>query len=103
MDKKTVATNRKALHNYSILETIEAGISLFGYEVKALRDALANISDGYIGFTKGEAFLENVYINPYEKISTHVLDFNPTRKRKLLLHKTEIGRLESRTKEKGLT
>jgi len=103
MDKKTVATNRKAFHNYNILETIEAGIALLGYEVKALRGALANISDGYIGFAKGEAFLENVHINPYEKISTHVLDFNPTRKRKLLLHKTEIGRLESKAREKGLT
>jgi SsrA-binding protein len=102
-EKKVVTTNRKAYHDYEVLETHEAGIVLKGYEVKSLREGKASLVDGVVLFSKHEAFLENVYIPPYLQQSTHVFDYNPTQKRKLLLHKTEIDRLYTRTREKGFT
>ncbi|MHB9155884.1 MAG: SsrA-binding protein SmpB [Endomicrobiales bacterium] len=102
MEKKTVATNRKAFHNYEILETYEAGMVLAGYEVKSLRKGDVNLTDGFVHFAGGQAYLENVHIAPYAQQSTHVQDYNSRRPRKLLLHKGEVVRLFSRTREKGL-
>ncbi|MCB4791758.1 MAG: SsrA-binding protein SmpB [Elusimicrobia bacterium] len=101
-DKKIIASNRKAFHNYEILESFEAGIVLEGYEVKSLRQSKASLVDGIVRFDKDEAYLDNVHIAPYLQQSTHVIDYNPRRKRKLLLHRREINRLSGRTKEKGL-
>ena len=103
MEKKTIANNRKAFHNYAILEKIEAGIMLTGYEVKSLRKSSANLTDGFVNFKKNEAFLENVHIPPYAQQSTHILDFNSRRSRKVLMHRDEIRKLHDKTREKGLT
>lgn len=103
MEKKIVTTNRKAFHNYEILESVEAGLVLAGYEVKSLRKGEANLTDGLVRFHGGEARLENVHIAPYAQQSTHVQDYEPRRSRKLLLHKGEARRLEGRVREKGLT
>ena len=93
--------NKKAYYDYEILEKYEAGIELKGTEVKSLREGKANLRDSFVRIENGEAFLFNAYIAPY----THGNLFNhePTRKRKLLLHKSEIKRLFGRTQEKGLT
>ncbi len=93
--------NKKAYHDYEILEKYEAGIALQGTEVKSLREGKANIRDAFVRIENGEAFLFNAYIAPY----THGNLFNhePTRKRKLLLHKSEIKRLMGKVQEKGLT
>ncbi|OGS02751.1 MAG: SsrA-binding protein [Elusimicrobia bacterium RIFOXYA1_FULL_47_7] len=102
MEIKTAATNRKAYHNYEILEKFEAGLVLSGYEVKSLRESQANLTDGLVLFRNGQAYLENIHISPYKQQSTHVLDYSPTRPRKLLMHRSEINRFDSRVKEKGL-
>jgi SsrA-binding protein len=93
--------NKKAYHDYEILEKYEAGIALKGTEVKSLREGKANLRDAFVRIEDGEAYLFNAYIAPY----THGNLFNhePTRKRKLLLHKSEIKRLYGKTQEKGLT
>jgi SsrA-binding protein len=103
MAKKVVATNRKAFHDYSILEKFEAGIVLTGYEVKSLRQGNASLVDGLVSIKNGEAFMENVYIPPYINQSTHIFEYNPRHKRKLLLHKQEIHKLSSKTREKGFS
>jgi len=103
MEKKIIASNRKAYRDYSVLETYEAGIILAGYEVKSLRSSQAMLADGLVSFYRDEAYLENVHIAPYAQQSTHVLEYDPRHSRKLLLHKKEIGRLYDRTREKGLT
>jgi SsrA-binding protein len=103
MDKKTVTTNRKAFHDYTVLETFEAGLMLAGYEVKSIRQGQVNLTDGFVRFRNDEAYLDNVHIAPYAQQSTHVQDYDPRRARKLLLHKNEITRLFSRCREKGLT
>ena len=94
-------SNRKARHNYTILETIEAGIVLTGSEVKSLRQGKASISEAYATVKGGEAFLLGMHIPPYAQAgySQH----EPLRPRKLLLHKAEIQRLIGKTAEKGLT
>ena len=94
-------SNRKARHNYAILETIEAGIVLTGSEVKSLRQGKASISEAYASVREGEAFLLGMHIPPYAQAgySQH----EPLRPRKLLLHKEEIQRLIGKTAEKGLT
>ena len=93
--------NKKAYYDYEILEKYEAGIELKGTEVKSLREGKANLRDSFVRIENGEAFLFNAYIAPY----THGNLFNhePTRRRKLLLHKSEIRRLFGKTQEKGLT
>lgn len=103
MDKKTISSNRKAFHTYEILEKFEAGLLLAGYEVKSLRKGQANLIDGLVRFINGEAWLDNVHIPPYEQQSTHVIGYDPRQRRKLLLHRNEIARLDSRVREKGLT
>ena len=98
---KVIATNRKAFHNFSILETYEAGLVLRGTEVKSLREAQVNFKDCYATIDNGEAWLIGCYITPYH----HGSDANhdPERKRKLLLHRREIGRLLGKVAERGLT
>lgn len=101
--KKVLLTNRKAYHNYHILEEYEAGVVLSGYEVKSLRLHNASLVDSLVRFNNNEAFLENVYIAPYTQISSHIKDYQAKRLRKLLLHKQEILKISAKSKEKGLT
>ena len=96
-----IADNRKAFHDYHILETFEAGIALLGTEVKGIREGQANLRDSYARLEKGEVWLFNVHINPYSHRG--YVDHDPKRKRRLLLHKHEIRKLIGRTVEKGLT
>ncbi len=100
-DFKTVATNRKAYHDYHIEETHEAGIVLTGTEIKSVRAGSVNLKDAYAVVKDGEAWLLNVHISPYEPASRQNVD--PDRTRKLLLHRGEINRLMGRVQEKGLT
>lgn len=99
--EKVVCVNRKARHDYFIEETFEAGIALVGSEVKSLREGKANLKDSYARIDKGEAFLLNTHISPYAAASQ--FGHEPTRTRKLLLHKAEIRRLTGKVKERGLT
>ena len=103
MERKVAANNRKAFHDYTILEKYEAGLVLAGYEVKSLRQGQANLTNGFVNFSKDGAYLENVHIPPYAQQSTHILDFNSRRKRKILMHRREIKVLFDKTREKGLT
>ncbi|MGE3274354.1 MAG: SsrA-binding protein SmpB [Vicinamibacterales bacterium] len=96
-----IAENRKAYHDYHILESFEAGIALLGTEVKGIREGRANLRDAYARVEKGEVWLYNVHINPYSHRG--YVDHDPRRKRRLLLHKYEIRKLVGRTVEKGLT
>jgi len=100
-EEKSVCVNRRARHDYIIEETYEAGLVLRGSEVKSLREGKANLKDSYAGILKGEAFLLNAHISPYA--AANRFNHEPTRTRKLLLHKKEIRRLTGRVKEKGLT
>ncbi len=98
---KIVAQNRKAIHNYFIEEKYEAGIELKGSEVKSIREGKISIEEGYCTIEKGEVFLKDVHIAPYEKGS--VFNPDPKRKRKLLLHKNEIKRLIGKVERRGYT
>jgi SsrA-binding protein len=98
---RDVTVNRKARHDYHIEDTYEAGIVLTGSEVKALREGKANLKDGYATIDRGEVFLQNAHISPYGPASR--FGHEPTRPRKLLLHRREIFRLTGKLKEKGLT
>ena len=98
---KIVTRNRKVHQRFSILESLEAGISLYGHEVKSLRSGKASIEEGLVRLEKGEIFLFNVHIPPYPHLS-HV-NYLPTRTRKLLMHSKEIERLNSQVQSKGLT
>ena len=99
--EKVVATNRKAFHNFSILETYETGLVLKGTEVKSLRESQVNFKDCYASIENGEAWLIGCHITPYH----HGSDANhdPERRRKLLLHRREINRLVGKIAERGLT
>jgi SsrA-binding protein len=99
--EKVVATNRKARHEYAILDSLEAGLVLTGTEVKSLRQGNANIAEGFARITRGEVWLEGMHISPYEQGSYANVD--PLRVRKLLLHKKEIRRLVARSQEPGIT
>ncbi len=94
-------SNRKARHDYHILETYEAGLALRGPEVKSLRAGKANLQDSFARIEKGELFLYNMHIAPYTY--THHEELSPTRTRKLLLHRQEIKKLEGSVQEKGYT
>ena len=98
---KTIAKNRKAFHDFHILETLEAGIVLQGTEVKSLREGNVNLRGSFVRVENGEAVLHGVNISEYEQ--GNIYNHNPQRPRKLLLHKREIMRLRSRVEEKGLT
>ncbi len=100
LPEKTVATNRRARHEYHILESFECGLVLHGYEVKSIREGRVNISDAY-GMVKGsEAFVENMHVTPYSHGDLRVID--PLRTRKLLLKRKQIDYLLGKTKERGL-
>jgi len=99
-ETKTIATNKKARHDYHIIESFEAGIVLEGAEVKSLRQGGANIRESYAVIEGGEAFLCNAHISPYGHGGRDNLD--PLRKRKLLLHKRELAHLEGQISRKGL-
>jgi SsrA-binding protein len=98
---ESIAKNRRARHDYSIIDTWEAGIVLTGSEVKSLRDGKANLSDAYGIVRDGEIYLINLHISVYERASYN--NHEPTRTRKLLLHKREIGRLIGAIERQGLT
>ena len=99
--ENTVATNRKAYHDYHIQETYEAGISLLGTEVKSLREGRANLKDSYAIIKDGELFLFNCHISPYSH--GNIQNHDPLRTRKLLLHKKEISKLWGKISQQGLT
>jgi SsrA-binding protein len=98
---KIVAQNRKAYHDYHIEEALEAGIELLGTEVKSLREGKANLKDSYVIIKEGEAFLLNCHISPY----THgnIMNHEPLRTRRLLLHRKEIDALGGKAATKGFT
>ena len=101
MADRTVAQNRKARHDYFIIETFECGIVLTGTEIKSVRDGKVNLKEGYALIRNGELWLVGVHISPYEKGSYY--NHEPLRDRKLLMKKNEILRLFSKVREKGLT
>lgn len=98
---KTITKNRRVHQRFSILESFEAGISLYGHEVKSLRSGHASIEEGVVRIENGEIFLLNVHIPPYAHLS-HV-EYQPTRTRKLLMHRQEIQKLLGQVQTKGLT
>src|SRR6476619_3980991 len=100
-EKETIARNKRARHDYHILDTWEAGIVLTGSEVKSLRNGKANISDAYGIVKDGEVHLLNLHISPYEQAS--YFNHEPTRTRKLLLHKREIRKMIGSVERQGLT
>jgi SsrA-binding protein len=100
--ERNIAENRRARHTYAIEERFEAGLVLQGSEVKALREGKGQIREAYAVARDGEVFLLNMHISPYSGKSTHV-DVEPTRPRKLLLHRKEIEYLEQQTQQRGLT
>ena len=100
-NEKTITTNRKARHDYHILDRIEAGIALRGTEVKSLREGKASFIDAYARIDDGEVWLINCYISEFKQGS--IFNHEPRRKRKLLLHKSQIRKLNGKVIEKGLT
>jgi SsrA-binding protein len=99
--KKAVATNRKAYHDYFIEEKFEAGIMLQGTEVKSLREGRVNLQDSYASVKGDEVFLHHCHISPYSH--GNIMNHEPLRTRKLLLHRKEIDKLLGKTKQQGLT
>jgi SsrA-binding protein len=97
----SIAENRKAFHDFHLLETFEAGIVLLGTEVKAIREGRVNLRDSFARVEDGEVFLYNVNISPYSHRG--YADHEPLRRRKLLLHRDEIRKLIGKTVEKGMT
>lgn len=100
--EKLVAENRRGYFDYKILETYEAGLALFGYEVKAAKTGHLSLKGSYVVIKGGELYLINAFIPPYQKKNTPE-DYNPERTRKLLLKKSEIKSLIGKSKQKGLT
>jgi SsrA-binding protein len=98
---KFIAQNRKARHDYSIEDTVEAGIALIGTEVKSLRMGRASLNDSYADVVDGEVFLRNAHIDQYEPAARQ--NHDPTRPRRLLLHKREIRKLAAKVAERGYT
>ena len=98
---KLVANNKKAYHDYFIEDKYEAGIELFGTEVKSIRMGKCSIKESFIRIEKGEVFIYGMHVNPYEK--GHIFNKDPLRTRKLLLHKPEIVKLGAKMAEKGYT
>lgn len=98
---KTIASNRQAHHEYFVEESFEAGIELFGTEVKSLRQGTVNLKDSWCDINNGELFIKQMHISPYEK--GNIFNKDPIRTRRLLMHKSEILRLYGITKQQGLT
>lgn len=104
MEKKetrSIAENRKARHDYFVLESMESGVELVGTEVKSIRGGGVNLKDSWIEVENGELYVLNMHISPYEK--GNIFNRDPLRKRKLLVHKSEIRHMEQEKKLKGLT
>jgi SsrA-binding protein len=99
--QKNIAENRKAFHDFLMLETFEAGMALLGTEVKSIREGNVNLRDSFARIESGEIWIYNVHINPYSHRGYS--DHEPTRRRKLLLHRAEIRKLIGKTVEKGMT
>jgi SsrA-binding protein len=99
---KLIASNRRARHDYSVLDTVEAGVVLHGSEVKSLRAGNVQLADAFARYDRGELWLEGVHIAPYA-FATGVGAHDPDRRRKLLLHRAEIERLHSRVAQERLT
>jgi len=99
--QKSIAENRKAYHDFHLLESFEAGLVLLGTEVKAIREGRVNLRDSFARVEDGEVFLYNVNISPYSHRG--YADHEPLRRRKLLLHRDEIRKLIGKTVEKGMT
>jgi len=98
---KQVAQNRKAFHDYFVLERFEAGIELCGTEVKSIRMGALNLKDSYCTIKDGELFVRSMHISPYEK--GNIFNRDPMRSRRLLMHRKEINKLAGRVKQEGLT
>ncbi len=98
---KIITKNRKAHHRFAIIESLEAGLALKGHEVKSLRQNKVNIEEGLVRIDNGEIYLFNVYISPYSHYSYK--DIEPTRTRKLLMHRKEIERLNTEVQRQGMT
>jgi SsrA-binding protein len=101
MGEKIVATNRKAFHEYHIVEKLEAGVELLGSEVKSLREGKANLKESYVAFRKSDAFVVGMHVSPYSH--TGFSGHDPLRARRLLLHNRQLQKLRSQVAEKGLT
>ena len=101
MPDKTVAVNRRARHEYAVEETLEAGLALTGTEIKSIRAGRVNLAEAYARIEKGEAWLIGAHIAPYEQGNRN--NHEPTRTRKLLLHRDQISELVGRTQAKGFT
>lgn len=99
--ERTIVSNRRARHEYLVLDTYEVGIVLKGTEVKSIRQGKANLQDSYADIERGEVWLHGMHISPYEQ--GNIYNHEPKRDRKLLLHKKEIRRLVGKIQEKGLT
>ena len=99
---KVIATNRRAAHDYNLEERYEAGLVLTGTEIKSIRAGRVNLKDGYVQPRRGELWLMNVHIAPYDPAGRH-FGHDPRRPRKLLLHRREINRLIARVQERGYT
>jgi SsrA-binding protein len=99
--EKLIASNKRAFHEYHVLDKVEAGLQLMGTEVKSLRDGAVNLKDAYITFKNGEAFLFGAHISPYTHGNRE--NHEPERTRKLLLHRREIEKLHVQVTEKGLS
>ena len=100
-DSKTVAQNKKAYHDYFVLEEYEAGIELFGTEIKSIRQGKINLKDAWCNIVDGEIFVNGMHISPYEQ--GNIFNRDPMRVKRLLMHKREINRLYGVTKQQGLT
>lgn len=98
---KTIAANRKAYHEYFVVESMETGIELFGTEVKSLRQGTVNLKDAWCSIDNGELFVKGMHISPYEK--GNIFNRDPLRPRRLLMHKAEIRRLYGIIKQQGYT
>lgn len=98
---KPLAQNRKARHDYEIIDTYEAGLVLKGTEIKSVRKGKMNLQDGYISIHQGEAWLKNAHISPYDH--GNIFNHDPLRDRKLLLHRVEINKLAQEVKVSGMT
>ena len=100
-NSRTVAQNKKAYHDYFVLEEYEAGIELFGTEVKSIRQGRENLKDAWCSIDSGEIFVNGMHISPYEQ--GNIFNRDPLRKKKLLMHKKEIHKLYGTIKQQGLT
>ena len=98
---QTITVNRAARHEYFVLETYEAGIELYGTEIKSIRNGSVNLKESWADIQNGEVFINGMHISPYEK--GNIFNKDPFRVRKLLLHKKEINKLAGRIKQDGLT